>query len=367
MDDPRIRKLAALAVDYCLDVEPGNTVGIQGESIAEPMALSLFAEVLRKGAHPHVMMSMKGQEEVFYSLATEEHLSTVSPFRKFEVENLDRMITIMSSSNLKALTNVDPEKQAKHNAAYGELFRTYMERFASQNGRLVILPFPTAAMAQEAQMGTQEYEDFVYSACHVDQPDPMAAWRAISAEQQRLVDVLDHVDKLRIVGEGTDLEMSLKGRTWMNCDGHINMPDGEVCTSPVEDSVKGSIRFTYPGIFQGKEIEDVQLVFDGGEVAEYSARKGEELLEAILSVDGGSKRTGEVAIGTNENIKTFTKNILFDEKLGHTIHLAVGAGLPMCGGKNQSAIHWDLLKDMRDGGRILADGKEICRDGEILI
>lgn len=367
MRDPRTQKLAELVLGYSLDVKSGETVGIQVPSVAAPLGLELYAEALRKGTHPHIMMSLEGKDEIFYSLANDEQLSHVSPFTEFEVKNLDRMISVVSSENLKELTNADPNKQAKRNASYRKLFEIYMQRFISEIGRLIILPFPTSAMAQEAGMGIREYEDFTYSACHVDEPNPLEAWRTISQKQAKLVEIFNKVEKLRIVGEDTDLSLSVKGRTWMNCDGHVNMPDGEICTSPVKESVNGSIRFTYPGIFQGKEVEDIKLIFQDGNVVEATAAKGEDLLTALLKVDDGVKMTGEIAIGTNESIHRFTNNILFDEKLGHTIHLALGSAIPMCGGKNQSAIHWDLIKDMQEGGQVYADEKIIYEEGKFLI
>jgi len=226
-----------------------------------------------------------------------------------------------------------------------------------------VLPYPTPAMAQESEMGMREHEDFTYGACHVDEPDPIHFWQRVSREQAKVVEQLDKLEELRIVGDDTDLKMCIKDRPWSNCDGRMNLPDGEICTSPVESSVQGKIRFTYPGIFQGKEIEDISLTFRDGKVVEYSAAKGEDLVRAVLSIDEGASMVGEIGIGTNEGISKFTKNMLFDEKLVNTIHLALGSALPMCGGTNESGIHWDILKDMREGGKIWGDGQLIYEDG----
>jgi len=366
MVEPRIGKLAELAVGYSLGVKPEEHIGIQTYTIAEPLALSLYADILRAGAYPRMMITLDDQEEVFFSIASDEQLEHVSPFTEFEVKNLDRITSILSSSNLKALSGVDPAKMARRNAAQANLASTFVERFVS-NGRYLALPYPTKAMAQEAGMGFFDYEDFVYTACGLNRDDPVEYWRKKSREQGRLVGILNEIEEFRVLGEDTDLTLSTKGRTWENCDGHMNMPDGEVCTSPVEKSVEGRIRFTYPGIFQGKEIEDISLTFRGGEVVESSASKGEDLLESMLQVDEGSRRVGEFAIGTNEDITRFTKEMLFDEKLGHTIHMALGSALPSSGGENLSGIHWDILKDMREGGKIYGGGKLIYQEGKFLI
>jgi aminopeptidase len=367
MADPRIQRLAKLALGYSLDVKPGEEIGIQTSAIAGPLALELYAETLRRGAYPRVMISLDDQEEVFYSIASDEQLEHISPFTEFEIKNLDKIISVYSSHNLKALSNVDPEKQAKRYAAQAPLISVLMERYLSEWGRYLALPYPTSAMAQEAGMGVLEYEDLTYSACNVDKENPTEYWKKKSLEQDRLAKILNKIGTVRVVGEDTDLSLSTQGRTWENCDGHANLPDGEICTSPVEDTAEGRIRFTYPGVFQGREIEDISLTFKAGEVVEASAAKGEDLLQHMLKVDEGSRRLGEFAIGTNDDITRFTKNMLFDEKLANTIHLAIGTGLPTSGGENQSAIHWDILKDMRQGGKIFGDGKLIYEEGRFLI
>ncbi|MBU7004455.1 MAG: aminopeptidase, partial [Theionarchaea archaeon] len=352
---------------YSLDANRGEHIGIQASTIAGPLALALYAEALRRGAYPKMMVSFDDQEEVYFSIASDEQLEHISPFTEFEIKNLDKIISVFGSHNLKALTNVDPGKLAKRNAAQAPLMSIFVERFISDSGHYVVLPYPTSAMAQEAGMGLIEYEDFVYTSCNVDKDDPVKYWIRKSEEQQRLVGILNDIDVFRVVGEDTDLTLSTKGRTWENCDGHLNLPDGEVCTTPVEKSVEGHIRFTYPGIFQGREIEDISLTFKDGDVVEASASKGEDLLLSMVKVDEGSKRVGEFAIGTNEDITRFTKNMLFDEKLGHTMHMALGAGLPSSGGENKSGIHWDILKDMSTGGKIYGDGKLIYKEGRFLI
>jgi aminopeptidase len=264
------------------------------------------------------------------------------------------------------MSGVDPKKLAMASGAMREAREIHARRSAAGELKWCGLVYPSNGLAQEAGMSLAEYEDFVYGACFVDRNDPIGEWKKVSARQQRMVDYLDGVKRLEFYGEDTDIKMSLKGRRWMNSDGKHNMPSGEVFSAPVEDSVEGRVRFTYPGIFQGKEIEDVSLTFKKGKVVKAEAAKGRELLDALLAIDAGAKRLGEVAIGTNDGIKRFTKKILFDEKIGGTIHMALGSAYLECGAKNRSAIHWDLIKDMKKGGEIYGDGELIYKDGKFL-
>lgn len=215
-------------------------------------------------------------------------------------------------------------------------------------------------------MSLDEYAEFVFSCMRLNEEDPVAFWRHFSICQKKLCNRLNGVKKMRYVGQDTDLKFRCEGRNWVNCDGKNNFPDGEVFTGPVEDSVEGTIRFTYPGIFQGEEVEDIFLRFEKGKVIEARAAKGKKLLHKLLDTDEGARFVGEIAIGTNEHINRFTKNMLFDEKMGGTVHLAIGRGIPLSGSKNKSAIHWDMLKDMREGGKIYADGKLIYENGSFL-
>jgi aminopeptidase len=220
-------------------------------------------------------------------------------------------------------------------------------------GGLSIIPYPTEAFAQEAEMSLFEYEDFVEKACFLDKPNPVEEWQKLSESQQQTIKHLSKAENLRFVAEDTDLRLSVKGRTWVNADGHINMPDGEVFTAPIENSAEGEIRFTHPGIYMGREVSDITLTFKNGKVSKAHAEKGQDLMEQILKTDLGATRIGEIAVGTNKGITKFTKNIF---------HLALGNSIEMSGGKNKSAIHWDMLKDM-SAGEIHADGKVIYENG----
>jgi aminopeptidase len=302
----------------------------------------------------------------FYQTAKEHQLQYVSPFERFLAENMDVSIGIFCEPNPKGLTSVNPEKMRVRQASRSWHAETLFRREAEGKYRWGGLPYPIDAMAQEAEMALPEYEDFVYGSCLVDREDPVAEWKKVRVEQQKVCEFLNKAGKIRVVGEDTDLSYSVKGRKWINCCGEKNMPDGEVFTAPVEDSVNGSIRFTFPGLFCGKEIEDISLSFKDGRVVKASAAKGDELLQQLLKIEGAD-RLGEAAIGTNYGISRFTKHMLFDEKMGGTVHMALGFNpIPETGGLNKSALHWDILKDMKKGGEIYADGRLFYKDGKFL-
>lgn len=265
------------------------------------------------------------------------------------------------------LTNVDASKMKLRSRGRRELIDIFERRMASGELKWCGTLYPTQANAQEASMSLEEYEDFVYGAGYIDTENPIEKWQEVKKEQDRICKILDTKKELRIVSKDTDIKMSIEGRKWVNCCGDQNFPDGEVFTSPVEDSVEGYIRFSFPGIYAGREIEDIRLRFEKGKVVEATAAKGEDLLLQLLDTDEGARFLGEVAVGTNYGIKRFTKNMLFDEKIGGTVHLAIGRGFPEAGSKNSSAIHWDMLCDMREGGEIYADGELIYKDGKFLI
>jgi aminopeptidase len=366
MADVRIEKLAKLIVNYSISTKKGDEVLISAPVEAKPLALELYREVMRVGGHPWMMPSFEQASEIFYEEAVEHQLSYKSKYRKFMYENLDGLVSILADSNTRSMSNVPPEKLAKVSAASIDIHKIVMERSARKEFKWSAVPFPTNAMAQEASMSLSDYERFVYSSCLVDRSDPIAEWKKISKSQESIVKRLEKACRLEFFGPETELSMSVKGRKWVNCDGEYNMPDGEVFSAPVENSVNGKIRFTFPGIFMGKEIEDISLEFKSGKIVKAKAKKGEALLKNLIGIDEGAKRLGEVAIGTNYGIKKFTKNILFDEKMGGTIHMAVGIGYPETGAKNVSAIHWDMIKDMKKDAEIIADGHTVYKNGKWL-
>jgi len=265
------------------------------------------------------------------------------------------------------LSNINPEKMKLSARGSSEITKIFFERVAKKELRWCGTMFPNQANAQEANMSISEYEDFVYGAGYIDRKDPIVEWKEIEKKQEGICNILNGKKHLRIVSRDTDLNMSIEGRKWVNCCGRVNFPDGEVFTGPVEDSVEGHIRFSFPGIYGGREIEDIQLTFERGKVIKAAATKGEELLEQLLETDKGARYVGEIAAGTNYNIEKFTKHMLFDEKIGGTVHLAIGRSIPESLGKNQSAIHWDMLCDMKKGGKIYADSELVYKDGKFLI
>ena len=364
--DFRLTKLAELLVQYSVHVQENEKVIISGTTESLPLLREIYKQVLLAGAHPRVHMEFEDEQYLFYSLARDQHLDYADPFRLHDVENADAIIATFPDLNPHALTSIDPEKKRRVALAQKPIMETMFGRWGEGSLKWVGSVCPSRALAQEAHMSLEEYTEFVFSCMKLNDDDPVKGWKNISAKQQKICERLDRVKEMRYVGLDTDLKFRCEGRKWINCDGKNNFPDGEIFTGPVEDSVEGTIRFTFPGIFQGQEIEDIFLRFENGKVTEAHAGKGEELLLKLLDTDEGSRYVGEIAIGTNENINRFTKNMLFDEKMGKTVHLAIGKGIPMSGSKNESAIHWDMLKDMSDGGAIYADGTLIYRDGSFI-
>ncbi len=366
MLDPRIQKLAYVLVHYSTEVKPGERVQLLGSPASEPLLREVYREVLRVGAHPVVRLRLSDQDHLFFAEAPDSELDYTDPLLLHEVENIDVSIRAFPDENPHALTTVDPTKKQRRMRANKPITERFVQRWGEGRLRWVGSLYPTEALAQEARLSLEEFANFVFEAGRLNDADPVAYWRSVSARQQKLCDRLNQCSTIRYLGLDTDLTFSCQGRTWMNCDGKLNFPDGEVFTGPVENSVNGAIRFTFPGIFQGQEIEDIFLRFKDGKVQEAKAAKGQDLLQKLLQTDEGASYVGEIAIGTNEQIRRFSKNMLFDEKMSGTVHLAVGMGIPGSGSKNVSALHWDMLKDMRRGGEIYADGALIYQDGRFV-
>ena len=367
MADVRVEKLADVLVSYSVAVQPGDKVLIRGGMLAAPLLKAVYAKVLQAGGHPLVMPELEGQSELFYRYASDEQLQYVPDPLKLIVETYDVNIGIRAAENTKALSSIDPAKMVRANQAQTELMQTFMRRSASGELRWTGTLFPTHAYAQDAEMSLSEYEDFVYGACMPDMDDPAGHWRRFSARQQRIVDWLQGREQVHVTGPETDLRLNIAGRTFINSDGKHNMPSGEVFTGPVEDSVEGHVCFSYPAIHQGREVTGVRLWFEKGKVVQATAVKNEDFLLQTLDTDEGARYVGEFAIGTNKGITRFTRQILFDEKIGGSFHLALGAGYPETGSKNQSAIHWDMICDMRQGGEIRVDNELLFKDGEFAI
>ncbi len=367
MTDPRVTKLAELLVDYSLELRAGQLVRIDGGTVAAPLVTEVYRQALRAGANPRTRIEVEGLDVIAVNEASDDQLSFVSEIDRFEVENLDAIATIWSDRNTRSLTQADPQRVSRRIASRRKLTNRFWERIDAGEARWVGTRFPSEAHAQDAEMSLAEYEDFVYGACHVrPDEDPVAHWRAVSAELNARVRELDAVRELRIVGPDTDLRLGVDGRSWLAADGKLNMPDGEIFTSPVETETAGEIRFSFPAIFGGRGVEDVRLRFEGGRVVHAEATTGDDYLQSLLDMDEGSRILGEVAFGLNYEIDRFTRDILFDEKIGGTLHLALGSSFKKLGGRNDSGLHWDMICDLRAEGEVYADSELVWKAGRFL-
>lgn len=366
MPDPRITKLARVLVHYALELKPGQQVQLRTHPLAEELTLPAYEEAIRAGAHVFVQNAAPGVEEILYKNASDAQLDYVSPIRKLIAETFDAQLTIWSEHNTRELSAVDPVRLARFSKAGAPVMKTFFERAARNEMRWCLTAYPTQAMAQEADMSLNDYREFVFAAGMLNEDDPVAFWKKSGREQGRWVDWLKGRDQVTLKGSNVDLKMSIKERVFIPCDGKNNFPDGEIFTGPVEDSVDGWVRFKYPAIEYGQEVTDIELWFEKGRVVKETASKNAALLTSMLDTDPGARYLGEFGIGVNYGITRFSKNMLFDEKMGGTIHLAVGAGYPESGSKNDSGIHWDMLCDMNDAG-ITVDGEQFYQDGRIVV
>ncbi|MFZ5353431.1 MAG: aminopeptidase [Bacillota bacterium] len=367
MKDSRINKMAKVLVNYSMGIKKGDLFGINGYTISEPLMLEVYKEALLAGANPILMPLIDEGMELLVKYGNDNQIAFPNPFEEMFVEKGDAWLTVWGQKNTKNMSNVDPNKLQLRAKGGAHITKRYMERMSTGELRWCGTQFPTYSAAMDADMSLMEYEEFVFDACLLNYDDPVAEWIKVHQLQEKYVDYLNNKSEFEVKSKDTHIVFSTKGRKWVNCDGKVNFPDGEIYTSPVESSINGKVRFSFPAIYMGKEVEDVELTFENGKVVKATAKKGEEFLNSILDTDEGARFVGEFAIGTNNNIKKFTKNILFDEKLGGTIHIAVGGGFSKIGGKNVSAIHWDLICDMKDGGEIYADGELFYKEGRFLI
>ena len=365
--DTRIEKLASVMATYSLELKKGDWVKIIGNPFAMPLVKAFYKKAIEVGAFPFYQAAVDDLQEIFLKHGSDDQLQYIPETIKLETEKLDAVFAILGQSNTKFLTNVDPSKQALAQLAQKDIMKRFMERSAKGELKWVATMFPMQSAAQDAEMSLTEYEDFVYGAGHLDNDDPTVFWKELSSRQAKICQFLDTLKEIRVKAKDTDLALKVEGRKWINCDGKKNFPDGEVFTSPVEDTVEGTVLFSYPACFGGREVENVRLEFKEGKVIRTDASKNLSFLEEMIGMDKGASFVGEFAIGTNDNITKFTKNILFDEKIGGTIHLALGASIPESGGKNESALHWDMVCDLRDGGEIYGDGELIYKDGKFFV
>lgn len=381
MRDPRIDKLAAVLVHYSTGVQPGQLVRISGDPVGMPLMEAVYEQVIKAGAHVQFRAVPGELQELFYEHASDEQLQYVNPLTLAEIEQIDVSIGLWADTNTKSLSRVDPKRQGMASAARRPIMEVFMKRAAAHDKpadfpgvkplRWIGTQYPTTASAQDAEMSLRQYEEFVFSAGHLDKDDPVAEWQKIKARQQLVVDYLQGKKHLHFQTDGgTDLHVNVTDMTWINCCGECNFPDGEVFTGPNLDAddggVNGVVRYSFPAVHHGREVHDIELHFEKGRVVKASASKGEDFLLAMLDQDEGARGLGEIAIGTNYQITQYSKNTLFDEKIGGTFHAAVGEGYPETGNHNKSGLHWDMVCDLRAGGTITVDGEVISRDGKFV-
>ncbi len=365
--DPRIEKMAAVLTEYSVAIRENDLAWIRYQPLAEEAALAAYEKVIEMGGNPVVQVMPYPFDEVLLRKGSDAQLDFGDPITEWLTTNADVRMTFGAPQNSRALSSVDPARMARQRTAMKNIIETFMHRQGAGELRWVGTRLPTESAAQDAEMSLSEYEDFVFNACKLHLDDPVAAWKAVAIEQQHLVDWLKGKQDVHVTGDNIDLKLSIAGRTFINADGKKNFPDGEIFTGPVEDSVNGWVRFTYPAIYSGREVDGVELEFKDGKVVKATAAKGEDFLNSVLDTDAGSRILGEFAIGTNREIQQFTRSILFDEKIGGTVHMAVGAGYPDTGSTNKSAVHWDMICDMRSGGEITVDGALFYKDGEFQV
>jgi len=365
--DPRVTNLARILVRYSTKVSDGDTCLIEGPTAAEPLVAAIYEEVLGAGGHPVVSLGFEGQQVAYLGGASDAQLEWLSPVSRWAAEESDCRIAIWADTNTRELSGIAPERQTKRRAATRPLMEAMMKRAAAGEHRWVGTMFPTNAHAADAEMSLIDFEDFYFRACLATDEDPLVAWRDASEECHRLADWVQGREEVHIEAPGTDLRLGIAGRKFIAADGEHNMPDGEFFTGPIEDSAEGEVSFHLPATIGGREVAGVRLRFESGKVTDASAERGEEFLISMLDTDDGARRLGELGIGTNYGIERGTRSILLDEKIGGTVHLAVGASYPETGGENESAVHTDLVCDLRRGGRIEVDGEVLQEDGRFAV
>ncbi len=371
MADIRVQKFAKVLVEHSTRVVPGDRILIEGTTAAEPLIRELFIQILEKGGIPHPLIALPGmmpfsQDEMYLTYARDTQLDFVPTFHKLAYDQFEGRVRIHSATNTRGSTRIDPATTQRRGKALGLITEAQMRRGAEGVFKWVTTLYPTDGYAQDAGMSLIDYEDFVFRAVHAREDDPVAYWKSTSAEQESAIDFLSNKSQVVLRGPNVDLTLSIKGRKFENSIGIYNMPDGEIFTGPVEESVNGWVKFTYPAIYGGVAVEGAELTFSNGRVETAKAEKNQDYLIKMLETDAGSRYLGEFAIGTNRDIDRFTGNILFDEKIGGSFHMALGAGYPETGSKNHSAIHWDMICDLREDSEIVVDGRQFYKNGQFV-
>jgi aminopeptidase len=362
------KKIAQILVDHSTNVMPGDRVAIETTTNAASLVSEIYELVMLRGGHPHVLINLPEQEKLLFKYGNEDQLSYTPTFQKLVTEQFEVYIRVRAEIEPRALSGISPQKQSLRQKGIAPVRNMMLQRGATNSLRWVLTQIPTEGYANEAGMSIDEYTDFVYSACHADKNtlDPVGYWDNIRKQQVSMIEKIQGHNEIKLFGPNVDLSMSIKGRKFNNSFGKHNLPDGEIYTGPVEESVNGWVKFTYPAIYQGQVVEGVELRFENGRVIDAKASAGEIFLRTMIDSDEGSHYLGEFAIGTNYEINRFTRNILFDEKLGGTFHLALGAGYPETGSRNTSVIHWDMICDMRTDAEIRVDGVVVYREGKFI-
>lgn len=364
--DPMLQRMADVLVEYCVGVQKGQWVVVQTSVLGEEIAGALQAAILRAGGYPQVLLSSERLQVGYLKEADNDQLVYRSPIMKVMMEQPDAAITVLAPANTRAMMSADPAKAATRQKAFEEFGEIVMRRTAEGTYKWTLAQLPTEAAAQDAQMSLEDYAQFVYRACLLEQDDPAAAWAGQVAMQQKLIDWITPRKTVHISGPGTDLTVGVAGRTWVNDEGKLNFPGGEIFTGPIENQTEGHIEFSFPAYLGGREVSGVRLVFEKGRVVEFSAQSGEDFLRAMLDMDEGARVLGEFAFGTNYGITEFTKNTLFDEKIGGTLHMALGRAYPDTGGTNISALHWDMVYDLQ-AAEVTVDGEPFSKNGQFQI
>lgn len=367
MSDIRLQRMAKVLVHYSLGTKKGDRMGIMTGPNAAPLVRGVVREAVTAGAYPEIFIELPGVREIMLREGSDEQLSYIPAAQRMLFEEYETMLSLLSQENTKAFSGIDPARMALVQQARRDIMHTYMQRSANGSLRWSIAMFPTNAYAQDAEMSLSDFENFIFQACFLNDDDPVARWQELSRQQERYIQWLKGKRTIHLLGQDTDLTFSVEGRTFINDDGHYNFPGGEFFTGPIEDSANGYIRYSFPASYNGRSVEDVRLRFENGVVVEASAAHGQDYLDKMLELDEGARRLGEFAFGNNQNVDRCTKNVLFDEKMGGTVHLALGASIPETGGINQSALHWDMVCDLRNGSEIRVDGELFSKNGEFVI
>lgn len=360
-----LNRYAKLLVNYCVEIQEGDQLYVRSTTLAEPLIREVYREAIRAGAIVEVELDFREKNRILINEGQPHQLKKPSMQYKAGMSKFDAYLYIRAPFNLREDQNNKVENARMRSKALKPLQQKYFKRTATRELKRNLCQYPTQAAAQNAGMSLEEYEKFVFNACRLYDENPTQSWLNVRKSQQSIVDLLNERETVRYRNANFDITFSTKGRTWINSDGQTNMPSGEVYTSPVENSVNGTIHFDFPGIYMGHEVEGVTLWVKDGLIQKWEAKRGKDFLDRIFEIEG-TRRFGEAAIGTNRNIDRITKNILFDEKIGGSVHMAIGQSYLQCGGKNKSSVHWDMIAGMKRDGEIFADGEKIYDRGEFI-